>query len=70
MLAYYELPVGGKSQAPACSVSDKGSHAGLKPFMVFQPKPLNVDSLQNPSQAFQWRPCAISSVQVTPHKLP
>ncbi len=42
----------GKSQAPAYSVSDKGPHDRLKPFMVFQPNPVGFNSWNNPSQAF------------------
>ncbi len=34
------------------SVSGKGPHDRLKPFMVFQPDPVDFNSWQNPSQAF------------------
>ncbi len=37
---------------PAYSVSDKGPHDRLKPFMVFQPDPVDFNSWHNLSQAF------------------
>ena len=41
---------GGKSQAPACSVSDKGPGLHLKQLLVFQLNLHNTCSLQNPAQ--------------------
>ena len=41
---------GGKSQAPACSVSDKGPGLRLKLLLMFQPNPLNTCSPHDPSQ--------------------
>ena len=41
---------GGKTQAPACSVSDKGPGLQLKLLLMSQSNSLNTCSLHNPSQ--------------------
>ncbi len=59
---------GGKTQVPACSVSDKGPGLRLKQLLVFQLNPHNACSLHNPSKV-RFQNVSFSRLTTTPSEL-